>query len=58
MKVKIPLLLLLLLAAAAGYAYGTEHGRAQRDVILVRLGRRDPDDGDDEATPSADADSS
>lgn len=45
MKVKVPLLLLLLvLAAAAGYAFGTENGRAQRDVILVRLGRKQAED--------------
>jgi len=41
MKVKIPLVLLLLIATALGYALGTENGRAQRDVILVKLGRKD-----------------
>lgn len=44
MKVKIPLLLLLLLAAAIGYLLGTERGRAQRDVVLVKLGRKSGED--------------
>lgn len=43
MKVKVPLLLLLVLAAV-GYAFATENGRAQRDMILVRLRRKDADD--------------
>ena len=45
MKLKV-LLIMLLLAAAVGYLLGTEQGRAQRDVVLVKLGRRQPD-GDD-----------
>jgi len=52
MKVKIPLVLLLLIATALGYALGTENGRTQRDVILVKLGRKD--DPADEA-PAAEA---
>ena len=43
MKVKVPLALLLLLAAAIGYLLGTEKGREQRDVILVKVGRKQPD---------------
>lgn len=39
MKVKVSLLLLLAMAAAFGYMLGTESGRAQRDVILVKLGK-------------------
>ena len=57
MKVKVPLLLLLLLAAAVGYLLGTESGRAQRDVLLVRLGCKEPEAdalGADPATESAD----
>jgi hypothetical protein len=46
MNVKIPLLVLLVLAAAVGYLLGTERGRAQRDVVLVKLGRKS---GEDEA---------
>ena len=53
MKVKIPLALLLLLAAAVGYMFGTEAGRLQRDVILVKLGRKD----DDMVGPGSDASS-
>ncbi len=41
MSVKVPLLLLLLLAAAAGFLFGTENGRSQREVIMVKLGRGD-----------------
>lgn len=50
MRVKIPLLLLLL-AAAIGYLLGTERGRSQRDVILVKLGRKEGDE--EEASPAA-----
>ena len=51
MKVKVPLLILLLMAAAVGYMYGTEGGRAQRDIILVKLGRgKDPSSADDATT--------
>ena len=39
MKVKVPLLLLLMLATLAGYLLGTEAGKAQRDVLLEKLGR-------------------
>lgn len=54
MKVKIPLVLLLLIATALGYALGTENGRAQRDVILVKLGRKDaPEDETAEADAAA-----
>ena len=53
MKVKIPLVLLLLIATALGYALGTENGRTQRDVILVKLGRKDADAGE---TPAAESD--
>lgn len=38
MKVTVPLFLLVL-ATIAGYMLGTEAGRAQRDVLLVKLGR-------------------
>lgn len=44
MKVKIPLVVLLFLAAAIGYLLGTERGRAQREVILVKLGRKPGED--------------
>ena len=43
MKVKFPLGVLLLLAITLGYVLGTENGRAQRDVILVKLGRKEAD---------------
>lgn len=39
MKVRVPLLLLLTLATIAGYLLGTEAGKAQRDVLLEKLGR-------------------
>lgn len=38
MKTTVPLFLLVV-AAIAGYLLGTEAGRAQRDVLLVKLGR-------------------
>ena len=41
MKVKTPLLLLLVLAAAVGYLLGTESGRAKRDQLMVKLGRKE-----------------
>jgi len=44
---------LLLLAAAVGYMFGTEAGRLQRDVILVKLGRKQ----DDMVGPGSDASS-
>ncbi len=44
MKIKLPLGLLLLMAGALGYLLGTENGRAQRDVILVKLGRKQADE--------------
>jgi len=47
---KIRLGVLLLLAITLGYALGTENGRAQRDVILVKLGRKQAD------KPESDAD--
>ena len=54
MKVKVPLLILLLIAAAVGYMYGTEGGRAQRDLILVKLGRgEDPSSADDATADEA-----
>ena len=49
MKLKV-LLIMLLLAAAVGYLLGTEQGRSQREVVLVKLGRRQPETDD----PSAD----
>ena len=44
MKVKIPLALVLLLALSLGYLLGTEAGRAQRDMILVKVGRKPSED--------------
>jgi len=44
MKVKVPLAVLLMLALALGYVLGTENGRTQRDMILVKLGRKDADE--------------
>jgi hypothetical protein len=41
MKVKVPLLVLLLLAGLTGYLMGTEAGNAQRDRLLVKLGRKE-----------------
>ncbi len=38
MKTTVPLFLLVV-AAIAGYLLGTEAGRAQRDALLVKLGR-------------------
>lgn len=47
MKVKVPLFALLLLAIAVGYMLGTENGRAQRDVLLVKMGRKPADEAAD-----------
>ena len=44
MKVKVPLALVLLLALSLGYLLGTEAGRAQRNLILVKVGRRPSED--------------
>ena len=44
MKVKIPLALVLLLAISLGYLLGTEAGRAQRNMILVKVGRKSSED--------------
>lgn len=44
MKVKVPIVVLLLLAIALGYLLGTESGRARRDVILVKIGRKEPEE--------------
>lgn len=44
MKVKIPLALVLLLALSLGYLLGTEAGRAQRNLILVKVGRKPSED--------------
>jgi hypothetical protein len=44
MKVKFPLAVILLLALTLGYVLGTENGRAQRDMILVKMGRKDADE--------------
>ena len=44
MKVKIPLALVLLLAISLGYLLGTEAGRSQRNLILVKVGRRPSED--------------
>lgn len=41
MKVKIPVVLLLLIAGAVGFLLGTDAGRSQRDVILVKLGKKE-----------------
>jgi len=38
MKATVPVFLLVV-AAIAGYLLGTEAGRAQRDLLLVKLGR-------------------
>lgn len=54
MKVKIPLGLLVVLAAALGYLLGTESGRQQRDVILVKVGRKEAEPADADA-PESDA---
>ena len=40
MKVKVPLLLVIVLALLVGYMMGTESGRARRDELLVKLGRK------------------
>lgn len=53
MKVKVPLGLLLLLAAAIGYMYGTEDGRKRRDVILVKVGRKEEEALSADAEPGA-----
>lgn len=45
MKVTIPIGLLLIIAVMA-YLLGTESGRSQRDVVLVKLGRKDAESGD------------
>ena len=55
MKVTIPLALLLLLAAAIGYLLGTENGRAQRDLVLVKLGCKDSETAESEASAPLDA---
>ena len=47
MKITVPLGILLLLALGLGYMLGTEDGRARRDVVLVKLGRREADDAED-----------
>jgi hypothetical protein len=54
MKVKVPLAMLLL-ALTVGYVLGTENGRAQRDMILVKLGRKEADEpaSDDAASGEA-----
>ena len=52
MKVTIPLGVLIL-AVLLGYLLGTESGRAQRDVILVKMGRGGFDQGDDAAVDAA-----
>jgi len=43
-SVKIPVVIVLLLGLVAGYVLGTEHGRAQRDIVLVKLGRTQADE--------------
>lgn len=53
MKVKIPLFVVIVLAMAVGYLMGTENGRLQRDVILVKLGRGPEPDGDGDADAEA-----
>lgn len=54
MNVKLPIALVILLAAAAGYLLGTEAGRSQRDMILVKLGKGEA--GGDDATAAASED--
>lgn len=39
MKVTVPLALMLIVASAIGYLVGTESGRQQRELILVKFGR-------------------
>ena len=53
MKVKIPLALLLLLALAAGYVLGTENGRTQRDLVLVKMGVKPADEPATDETAAA-----
>ena len=53
MKTKIPLALVILVAIAVGYLMGTESGRQQRDVILVKLGRGPTDDSSGADAPVA-----
>lgn len=55
MKVKVSLLLLLAMAAALGYMLGTEGGRAQRDVILVKLGKGPREDAPADEPAAEDA---
>ena len=56
MKIKVPLVLLLLIAGAIGFLLGTDAGRAQRDVILVKLGKKEEGDSlTDAAADAADA---
>ena len=43
MSVKSPLAIVIVLAAAVGYLLGTDSGRHQRDVILVKLRRGEHD---------------
>ncbi len=40
-------LLVLAIGAAIGYLLGTESGREQKELILVKLGRGDSGDGVD-----------
>lgn len=56
MKVKVPLALLLLLAAAVGYMFGTEAGRLQRDVVLVKLGRKQDEGAEPDLEASTESD--
>ena len=53
MKVKVPLVLLLLIAGAMGFLLGTDAGRAQRDVILVKLGKKEEGDSLEAAATDA-----
>lgn len=55
MKVKVPLALLVLLAAALGYMLGTEGGRKQRDVILVKVGRKEAESAESDTEDSVEA---
>ncbi len=56
MKVTIPLGVLIL-AVLLGYLLGTEAGRVQRDVILVKLGRKEAEGeaAGDESAPAESA---
>ncbi len=45
-------LLVLAIGAAIGYLLGTESGREQKEIILVKLGRGGGDDAEGETAPA------